>query len=58
MALPGKASTAHEFDNDGQCIHCRMYKSVVDELSHVCTKERELATDGVWLNRGVPSQIT
>jgi hypothetical protein len=48
MALKGKPSTAHEYSKTGECIHCGLYKKIVDELSHVCTKERELATDGFW----------
>ena len=62
MALPGKPSTAHEYSIRGECIHCGMYKATVLELTHVCTKERELATDGYWLNQikpgGVKSQTT
>lgn len=50
MALKGKASTAHVYDKAGACIYCGMYESVVNELSHVCTKERELEVDGNWLN--------
>lgn len=53
MALPGKASTAHEYDKNQQCIYCGMYKSIVEEYTHVCTMEREIATDGYWLNKKV-----
>jgi hypothetical protein len=45
MAQRGKISTAHEYDNNGQCIHCRMYKVNVDRLSHICTHEREALAD-------------
>jgi len=51
MALPGKPSTAHEYDSTGACTHCGMYRNVVDKLVHVCTKEREIVTDGWWLNQ-------
>jgi hypothetical protein len=53
MSLPGKPSTAHEYDSRGQCIYCDMYKNVAEELGHVCTKEREIATDGYWLGKKV-----
>jgi hypothetical protein len=45
MAQRGKISTAHEYNNNGQCIHCRMYKVNVDRLSHICTHEREALAD-------------
>ena len=45
MAQRGQPSTAHEYDKNGQCIHCRMYKVNVDLLSHVCTPARELESD-------------
>jgi hypothetical protein len=51
MALPGKPSTAHEYDCTGACTHCGMYRNVVEQLVHVCTKEREITTDGWWLNQ-------
>lgn len=60
MALMGKPSTAHEFDKS-VCIHCGMYENIVKEFTHVCTMERELATDGCWLKSirgGVTSQTT
>jgi len=41
MAQRGQPSTAHEYDKNGQCIHCRMYKVNVEKLSHVCTLVRE-----------------
>ena len=53
MALPGKPSTAHEFDKTNQCIHCGMYKNVVEQLVHVCTFEQEVKADGHWLGRRV-----
>lgn len=53
MALRGEKSTAHSYDKDDQCIYCRMYKNVVDELSHVCTQEREIAADGHWNGKEV-----
>jgi hypothetical protein len=53
MALYGKPSTAHEYGRNDHCIHCGMLKKIVDQLSHVCTKEREIATDGWWLNKKV-----
>jgi hypothetical protein len=53
MAQRGKPSIAHEYDKSGACMHCGMYKTTVDKLSHVCTKERELAKDGIWLGKDV-----
>jgi hypothetical protein len=53
MALAGKASTAHEYDKGDQCIHCRMYRNMVEALVHVCTREREVATDGHWMGKKV-----
>ena len=46
MALKGQPSTAHEYDKSDTCIHCGMHKKIVDMLTHVCTKARELAEDG------------
>lgn len=43
MGLVGKISTAHEYDKNGQCIHCSMRKHMVEKMSHVCTGEREKA---------------
>lgn len=51
MGLPGKPSTAHQYNKNGECIFCGTYKNVVDELVLVCTKERELATDGWWCGK-------
>lgn len=53
MALIGKSSTAHEYDKSGQCIHCGMYRNIVEELTHVCTMKREVETDGHWLGKKV-----
>ena len=51
MSLKGKPSTAHEYDKRDQCIYCGMYKNVVDQLAHVCTEQREIDADGIWLGR-------
>lgn len=51
MALPGQASTAHEYGPSGECIHCGMYRKTAEELSHVCTMQREIDTDGWWLGK-------
>jgi hypothetical protein len=45
MAKRGKPSVAHEYDDNGQCIHCGMYKANVEAMSHVCTPEREAEMD-------------
>ena len=45
MAQRGKASTAHEYDKSGACVHCGMYKVNVEMLQHVCTPAREAAED-------------
>jgi hypothetical protein len=45
MSQRGKQSTAHEYDKSGACIHCGMYKSNVDLLSHNCTIAREAIED-------------
>ena len=47
MAQRGQLSTAHEYDKNGQCIHCRMYKVNVDALSHVCIPAREMEAEVV-----------
>lgn len=46
MAERGRPSTAHEYDEKDQCIHCGMYRVNVEALSHVCTPEREAASKG------------
>jgi hypothetical protein len=45
MYHAGKQSEAHEYDERSQCIHCGMYKSNVEALSHVCTPAREEMID-------------
>ena len=57
MALRGKASTAHEYSKTGECIHCGMYKNIVEKLSHVCTKEREIAVEILVEAVEVPGNI-
>lgn len=49
MAERGKPSTAHEYGANDQCVHCGMAKVNVELLSHVCTPEREKASDQVRL---------
>lgn len=53
MALRGKPSTAHEYSPSGDCIHCGMSKKIVELLTHCCTKEREIESDGHWLGKPV-----
>ena len=45
MALRGKPSKAHEYNHLNACIHCGMAKVNVQQLSHVCTPEREKWAD-------------
>ena len=45
MAQRGKPSEAHEYDENGVCIYCSMYKSNVERMSHVCKPWRELEVD-------------
>lgn len=45
MAQRGKPSTAHVYDDRGVCIHCDMYKTNVEQLSHVCKSWREEEVD-------------
>jgi hypothetical protein len=45
MAQHGKPSTAHEYDEQSICIHCGMYRSNVERMSHVCKPWRELKAD-------------
>ena len=53
MALLGKPSTAHEYDKNDPCVHCGMYRNIVEQLVHVCTREREIEVDGYWLGKPV-----
>lgn len=57
MALPGKPSTAHEYSKSGECIHCGMYRNIVEKLVHCCTREREIAADGHWLGKKVEVKL-
>lgn len=45
MAQRGKPSIAHEYAANEQCIHCGMYRNVVQSMSHVCRPWRELDVD-------------
>jgi len=45
MSQLGQLSIAHEYDAKGECIHCHMYKNVVETLSHECSVKRELEVD-------------
>jgi hypothetical protein len=45
MALKGQPSTAHEYNKNTECIHCGMYKKIVDLYTHVCTSAREAEAD-------------
>lgn len=47
MAQRGQASTAHEYDKMGACIHCGMYRNNVERISHVCTSAREAIQDEI-----------
>ena len=53
MALKGQPSTAHGFGKNNQCIHCGMYKNIVEEFTHVCTMAREIEADGHWMGKKV-----
>jgi hypothetical protein len=45
MAVRGKPSQAHVYDERGACIHCGMYRVNVERMSHVCKPWRELKVD-------------
>ena len=48
MSQRGQQSTAHEYDQNSQCIHCGMYRSNVILMSHECTPKREAEEDAKW----------
>lgn len=52
MAQRGQSSTAHEYDKTGACVHCGMYKNVVEMLKHVCTQKREAEEDAKGVKNG------
>lgn len=45
MARRGQPSTAHEYEANGACVHCGMYKNNVDTMNHACKPWRELVVD-------------
>jgi hypothetical protein len=45
MAVRGKPSLAHVYDERHACVHCGMYESNVIRMSHVCKPWRELEFD-------------
>lgn len=45
MAQRGQVSKAHEYNANGACKHCHMYRVNVEALSHVCTVARENLID-------------
>jgi hypothetical protein len=53
MSQKGKPSTAHEYDQRDQCIHCQMYRVNVEAMSHDCTVAREEKVDRM-IQGGVP----
>lgn len=45
MAQRGKPSSAHEYNERQECVHCGMYKVNVERMSHVCKPWREMEVD-------------
>lgn len=49
----GKPSEAHSYDERWQCVYCGMYKSAVEQMTHVCTPEREALIQAQYDHKGV-----
>lgn len=43
--MRGKPSLGHEYDKQGQCTYCGMYRVSVEAMNHVCIPEREKWSD-------------
>lgn len=58
MSQRGQQSTAHEYDKRDQCIHCCMYRSNVEKLSHDCKPAREMLVDRELELKNAENKVT